>query len=109
MTRTSVIRAIPMPNAEGGRLAAADQNSDAVVVGLTAKLVAVVGLTTKLVADQGNGEVQLPGVRGLELPGLKPDDVIPQLLGVEEQEVDAKAIRADLEVDLPFNEGESEP
>lgn len=99
MTRTSVIRAIPMPNAEGGRLAAADQNSDAVVV----------GLTTKLVADQGNGEVQLPGVRGLELPGLKPDDVIPQLLGVEEQEVDAKAIRADLEVDLPFNEGESEP
>jgi hypothetical protein len=66
-----------------------------------------VGVPSQAVVHQGDVEVELAGVLGLELPGFEFDDVVAQLLDVEEEQVDVEVIPANIKVHSPTDERES--
>lgn len=59
------------------------------------------------VFDEGNIEAELARVSRFELRGLELDDYVPELVDVEEQQVDEEVIAVDIEVDLAANEREA--
>ena len=62
---------------------------------------------SKHVVDEGDIEVELAGVFGLELARLELDDHVAGLFDVEEEQVHVEVVAVDVELDLPADEGES--
>jgi hypothetical protein len=63
-------------------------------------------LAASAVVDEGHVEAQLAGVLGLEGADLELDDDVPQLLDVEQQQVEDVLVAVDVEPDLPVDERE---
>ncbi|MDQ0541000.1 hypothetical protein QF011_003578 [Curtobacterium flaccumfaciens] len=63
----------------------------------------------ELVIDECDVEAELAEVLRPELPGLELDHHVPELLDVEEQQVDVEVVPVDVEVHLPADEREPLP
>jgi hypothetical protein len=66
----------------------------------------IVVAAPKDVVDEGDVEVELSGVFGLELAGLELNDDVAGMFDVEEKQVHVEIVPVDIKVDLPAHEGE---
>ena len=92
------------------RARATERVTDRVIVSVTADEYANrgrVGLPAEPVIDQGDVKTKLAGMFGLELAGFQFDDHVPELLDVEEQQVEIEVIAGYIEVDLASHECET--
>lgn len=78
-------------------LGAADQDADGFVV----------IIAFQDIIDQGDIEVELPCIFGAEAASFEFDDDVPELLNVEEQQIDVVVVSVDVEVYLPADERET--
>jgi hypothetical protein len=61
------------------------------------------------VIDKGDVDVEFPGVLGLKLSVLEFDDNVPELLDVEEEQIDVVVIAINVEVNLTAHERKARP
>ena len=93
-----------------GGAGAAQCVTDGVVVSVAADEYAhrwCMGFPAEFVVNEGDVEAELAGVLGLEFPCFQFDDYVPQLLDVEEQQVEIEVVSCDIEVDLASHECET--
>lgn len=68
-----------------------------------------VKLSPPRVVDDGDVEPELAGEGGLEFACFQLDDDVPELLGVEEEQIDEEVVTGDVEVRLAVDERKARP